>query len=41
MPHIVNALLILARTLDGHSCPLAHSLIYLTLNNMLNILRDS
>jgi hypothetical protein len=40
-PHIVKTLLMLARTLDVQSCPLAHPFRGLTLDNILDIARDS
>ena len=39
--HIIKALLMLARTLDGQSCPLAHHVRGLTLNNIINSARNS
>ena len=40
-PHIVKALLMLARTLDGQNCLHAHPLRGLTLNNIFDVARDS
>ena len=40
-PHIVKALLMLARTVDGQSCPLVHHVRGLTLSNIINSARDS
>ena len=40
-PHIINVLLVLMRTLDGQYNRFAHHLKSLTLNNILDIFRDS